>query len=519
MSNSPKVLFIGFDAGEPNVIDQMCEEGKLPALDAIRKNHLSGAMTSVVGFGNDVMWSSFNTCVNPAKHGQYFYRQFDPGTYECPIYHPPKDRPEAFWNALSRAKKRTAIIDVPYAPLSETINGMHVVEWLAHDRFINRWRGEAHGPDGHSDHNLPFTAPSDLAAELTSRFGIDRIGQRDKRGRGSSDWKHLRDDLIDSVNRKADMSCAYLQEADWDLFAVVFQDAHDAGHTLWHLHDTSNVEYDPDWVAEHGDPVEDIYVAIDRAISRVMECAGEDAVTIVFAGAGITNNYSANFIIDDVLQALEHGRRPARRRVDLLRSLWRMMPDSVRNKYRGVAVDSEQAMLVKDRKRRKYFALPHTEGSIPIRINVIGREANGVVKPGDEYDEVCETLMANLRELVNGDTGRPIVGEVFRTAKRYEGQFVELLPDIFAVWRQEAPLHRVISPKFGEIKCNYPGFRSGDHSTRCAFYACGPGIKPGRIDNAVSVCDFGPTIAARLGVTLPDWVDGKPVAEFGLSQN
>jgi hypothetical protein len=39
----------------------------------------------------------------------------------------------------------------------------------------------------------------------------------------------------------------------------------------------------------------------------------------------------------------------------------------------------------------------------------------------------------------------------------------------------------------------------------------GEGVTPGRVERPVSIMDFGPTIAARLGVSLAD-IDGRPIA-------
>jgi predicted AlkP superfamily phosphohydrolase/phosphomutase len=69
----------------------------------------------------------------------------------------------------------------------------------------------------------------------------------------------------------------------------------------------------------------------------------------------------------------------------------------------------------------------------------------------------------------------------------------------------------VHSEKTGEITGEYKKCRTGDHSPHGVFAAMGERVRPGRIVDAVSVMDFGPTIAERRGVALGD-VDGRSFA-------
>jgi predicted AlkP superfamily phosphohydrolase/phosphomutase len=70
----------------------------------------------------------------------------------------------------------------------------------------------------------------------------------------------------------------------------------------------------------------------------------------------------------------------------------------------------------KERSTRKYFRLPHNQNAGAIRINLAGREPNGLVSAA-EYDDVCAELIAQLREVTNVDTGRPLLADVGRCVK------------------------------------------------------------------------------------------------------
>ena len=171
----------------------------------------------------------------------------------------------------------------------------------------------------------------------------------------------------------------------------------------------------------------------------------------------------------------------------------------------------DESLLARDRSRRKYFAIPHNEYSGAIRLNVVGRDPNGLVKPGTEYRALIEALTQDLLDIVNVGTGTPIVKEVLHTPDFYYGDHIDEFPDLFVVWRKDEPHSSVWSPKIGEVTRTYPGSRSGDHSNRCQLFAQGPAIEAGQLNHAVSIMDLGSTIAMRLGVALPG-VDGKSIA-------
>ena len=67
------------------------------------------------------------------------------------------------------------------------------------------------------------------------------------------------------------------------------------------------------------------------------------------------------------------------------------------------------------------------------------------------------------------------------------------------------------SPKIGEIPLPYHSRRTGDHTPHGFFLVRGPGIQPGKREGSVSVSDVSATLAALVGITIPDG-DGLPIA-------
>jgi predicted AlkP superfamily phosphohydrolase/phosphomutase len=146
-----------------------------------------------------------------------------------------------------------------------------------------------------------------------------------------------------------------------------------------------------------------------------------------------------------------------------------------------------------------------------VRVNLVGREPRGRVRPGVEYDAVCAQLSEDLLALVNVDTGRPVVRAVAHTDDHYDREGDDLLPDLLIDWSHEAQVETVWSPKTGIVHGPYTHWRTGDHRPDGLLLASGPGFAPGAEQPAVNLVDLGASLSALLGVERTGDVDGRSV--------
>lgn len=496
MATSPKVLFIGLDAADPELITQGCDEGWLPVLQGLRNKGVWAKVKTERGFGDGATWPSLFTGVNPGRHGRYFYQQFVPGTYEDRKFIQDEDfGHKPFWEYLSQAGRRVAVIDLVKAPLSKGLNGIQIVDWLVH-----------------SQEGSTRSSPVHLASDVIAGYGSDPFnGTTDiYKHRTADEFRSFRDTMIDRVQAKTSLCEDYLKSDSWDLFMVAYGDPHDIGHQCWHLHDPGHALYDSEWVERHGDPVKDVYIALDSAIGRLLERAGPETVTIVFAGPGMEPAYTANHMLDKVLRRLD-GRPDHDRNVIPHAVVSRLWPAAFQRL--GERINHAKSMY--SMSRRKYLTVLHNENAGGVRINVAGREPAGCVKPGEDYEAVCSSITRDLLNLANVDTGNPVVKEVVRVSDECHGNRLVALPDLLVVWSREAPIRGITSPKIGVVsESHVSGARTGDHNSNCSLYMQGPGVMQRGLIDPITVEDIAPTISNMLDFTLPD-CDGAPVS-FGM---
>lgn len=524
-----RVLVLGIDAASPVLLERWIADGTLPNLAALVQRGLSSRVQSVDGFFIGSTWPSVYTGTTPASHGVHYLLELQRGSYE--LRHSVDGafvRRPAFWRALSDAGRRVAILDVPLSRLEQNLNGVQIVEWGGHDSIFG------------------FRAsPESLAAKILDRFGPHPVGSTcDADNRTTADYNDFVRRLELGAERKGTLSRELLSEGRWDLFMQVFTEGHCAGHQCWHIHDLAHPAHNADQAKAVGDPLRKAYAAIDREIGALVAMA-PGAHVVVFSGHGMGHWYGAQFLLHDILVRL--GASVARpvtpptfksQAIGAARQLWRRLPHSVRSLIKQARSSSASApkevahtpSISADVARSRCFVHPNGLAIGGIRLNLVGREPGGLLRPGTEADNFVSWLRESLLAIVDTRTGTPIIRSVRRTADLYAGENLDLLPDLLVEWSDEVATGSThvaggigatvtaSSPLFGTISGVNDFGRTGEHRSQGWIVAAGPGITHGQFSSPPNVIDLAPTFAAMLGVTLAN-VDGKPIEQLAPSFN
>jgi len=159
------------------------------------------------------------------------------------------------------------------------------------------------------------------------------------------------------------------------------------------------------------------------------------------------------------------------------------------------------------------FCIPNDHAGA-IRINLKGREPNGIVEPGREYDVICDELTREISELVNVDTGKKAVNEVLRIDEFYQGEHIWDLPDLIVKWTGDAPIRALYSPRIGTVSGENPERRTGAHRPYGFLIASGKHISQGKGIEQASIMDIAPTILYLMGQRVPRDMDGRVLLDI-----
>jgi predicted AlkP superfamily phosphohydrolase/phosphomutase len=356
-----------------------------------------------------------------------------------------------------------------------------------------------------------------------------------------------------------------MKQDNWDLFLTVIDEPHYASHDFWYISQPEHPlhPYRPKDVLP-GDPLLDVYKAVDQAIGNIVSEAPEDAYVLIFSVDGMGSNstdlptmvflpeflYRYNFPGKFALAKGNAATPPPppvanpkrqswagelwQRRYDpnpLKRSLRQWLPGKFQDKLDQLWPSNQPSLASPYQLLKQYpslfwqptlwyrplwtqmkaFALPNfSDGHI--RINLKGREAKGIVDPS-EYDALCEDLTQKLYQLKDARTGEPMVIRVIRTRQDASENGPELPDaDLIVEWR-DRPIDVVDSPDFGRIG-PIPYCNTGGHKPIGFLLAKGPGIRPDADLSATGyLTDLAPTILTLMGAPIPAHCEGKSLLQ------
>ncbi len=520
-----KVVLLGFDACDINLVQRFARTGKLPNFHRILEGWNSAEVTNPHGFFVGALWTSFFTARNAALLGYHCWDTITQN-YERRLTSPAEIVAARFWDRLGDSGRKAAVLDVPHSRAAEDSSVLEITEYGCHDRHFGL-RSSRRG----------------LLGEIDRRFGRHPVFTLDpfaERHFAADDWVHragmlrtpeeeslLQRGLHIGLERKQALSQWIYREGDWDLFVSIFGESHAIGHQSWYLHDPSHPRHDAALARSLGDPLEQVYSALDRALGDFLATVGEEATFFVLLSHGMQAHYDGTYILEPALTRIDSfyrsgmtGSLPGQ----VVKASWLKLSGRSRStlaapltavlrrekRLRAPPAYYEMDIGPAQRARQRFYMSPNNSVFGGVRINLSGREVAGLVQPGREFDDLCEGLKRDLQALINVDTGEPVVRAVERTDAHYRREPLDELPDLLIDWNHDALVETVWSPKTGMIHAPYWHWRTGDHRPDGFLLVKGAGLPTGANLGQVENRDIGPTICAMLGVELAG-VEGRPI--------
>lgn len=483
------LIILGIDAGDPELIARWAADGTLPNIGAIMRRGCFGKTAGREMISEHGLWVSLTSGVSRSEHGYYYFRQLKPGSYDLAPVRGRELGVAPFWTCLP-ATKRIAVVDVPDIAAPTPQPGFQISEWATHYPYYP-----------------PSTFPDELLDRVSREFGPQMVIHEDPAGDYSAD-RNLYANLIERVTKKGRLCRSLLNGDSFDLVVAVFAEAHTGSHQFWRYRPGSNQPVSKEHKGELTDAIKNLYQAIDKEFGEILDRQPSNANVFIVSSVGMKSQWPAAGLSEAIPFALGYQFAPAGTSggFDPLSWLRKMLPQSVRNALSGFLSSEARENLVSDKfnkstdwSRTRLFSVPSYYTS-QFRVNLAGREPNGIVKPGAEYEDTLDAFEAELRQLVDPVTRRPAIKAIRRTRDLFGGDPPEVLPDLFAEWEEvEHFVERVEHPK-GEIAQTPGGFHRGsDHSQFGFVAAAGPSIENKGDLGEVSLLDLVPTFVELLG--------------------
>ncbi|HWL93817.1 MAG TPA: alkaline phosphatase family protein [Phycisphaerae bacterium] len=239
--------------------------------------------------------------------------------------------------------------------------------------------------------------------------------------------------------------------------------------------------------------IEDLYVRMDKIVGETMNRVLRD-------------RHSMLMVISD------HGFNSFRRGIDL--NAW-----LIENGYMALKPGTKlgfKYLAEVDWSKSRAFAL----GLAGIFLNIQGRDAKGIVEPGDAAQKLKDEIAGKLTALNDPKTAQPAIRRVYDKEKCYSGPFREAAPDLVVGYHRgyrvdwDTAIGKVTNAVFHDNTKAW----SGDH-------CIDPELIPGVLfcshkveSESPRLMDLGPTALELFGVEVPKNMDGRPL-KIDVSSN
>lgn len=485
------LVIVHIDAVSVQLVDELAAAGRMPVLSDLRRRGQWHQLDSPAAHFPASSYFSLLSGHEPGEHGLYFSFQWSPKEQRL-RYRLDFGSPTTVWERLTEAGRRSLVLDPYEMGPPQRLDGLALSGWQYRNILsLERWAM----PSGWE---RPYERRLGRGSHTQEVFG--------RRGpRALATWRRV---MLDACPRMASLATEVLRSERFDLVYLSLLGPHQAGHIFW---DASELEVDESRQAELQGTLAEIYEEADRSLGRVLDVLPEGTDVIVVSPLGMGPNTSLVDLAGSMLERVLAGGEADDKRQESGQRIWRVraaVPMPVRaGAARAMGgrlareVTSRLSTSGVDWSSTRAFLLPSDENG-QIRLNVRGRERDGIVEPA-EADELLDEIADGLLSFRHDD-GAPVAASVDRTEGLYPGSRAHLLPDLVIRWSPKLQSHvrSVRSDRHGEL-ARQPRSgtgRNGAH-TADAWALVVPGDSQARTPGRPArVTDIAATILAAQGI-------------------
>ncbi len=505
-----KVLIIGLDGATPDLVERWVAENKLPYLKQIMQNGVYGKLRSTYPPISPAAWTTFATGYNPGKHGTYDFRDYDPRRYSCfadTIVDSNAFAGKSIWDLVGAAGQKVGVITVPVTYPAWRVNGFMVSGYPTPDAAKS------------------FAYPPELGQRippLTEDLAFFK----------SATQSEVLEELVRITHLRTDVSIEELKKDDYGLFIMVIGATDRAHHDWWKFIDSKHPAYDAGEAALYGNYILEVYQAADACIGKFLEVVDDETTVIVMSDHGgmahptyyfNTNHWLRTLNLLKPRQKADQSKRGLKgafkqlyrtkiRRLPYLEKVYRSLPQRLKKMATNLDSQTMMNLDVIDWKRTQAYRFPMYPPVEGIMINVNGRQVEGCVQAGEEYEALRTHILEEVRKLREPGTDEPIVLEAYRREELYHGERLETAPDIIIVTKDCYKGGTSIDELISKVPLDVISKLSGVHRMDGIILAQGPHIRRNALIEGAGIIDVAPTVLYALGMAIPSDMDGKTLS-------
>ncbi len=504
MNGPRRAVVIGLDGATWEVLRPLGQAGRVPHLWGLAQRGCWGLLRSTLPPMTFPAFPSLLTGLNPGRHGILGPESVDLQRGTGPSRLAVGSGAIAGRTVLDlagQAGRRVLSYGVPMTYPAWPIAGVLVAGYPTPDPF----RLYAEPPEAVA--GLTVQVPERLAARAQG-MRLDQILDEGHRLTPDEVLEYAQAELDTVVTNMA----ALLERESYDLVMFVIRAPDIVHHALFRRGE----------VGERNQPlIEQAYERVDAAVGRVLERFGGDWLIMVVSDHGGGPAPGAELHLNAWLRSRgwlvpsgSGAAKLSRGAVQVVRSLvWRsglkrLLLQRMSGAQRRQVAKLRAAGQTFDWSQTRAYLVRTSFPAGGIQINLRGRQPQGIVEPGEEYERLRDEILAGLRELTLPGASTRLIREAYRREEVYRGPYTEAAPDIVFLHDPDYTLGDRLDVAVTQMDAVAAAAGRSVHRLEGVLSLTGPGVfRAGMIEGA-SIVDVAPTLLYALGLPVPEDLDG-----------
>ncbi|MFN3532891.1 MAG: alkaline phosphatase family protein [Candidatus Brocadia sp.] len=344
---------------------------------------------------------------------------------------------------------------------------------------------------------LPISYPYRYAGDIARKIGLFKT-----LGWAIDTWA-LNEERIDedtfledtnfTVNKEIEILHGFLEKWDTQLYIQLFEFTDRIQHMFWRFMEEDHPAYDKEKAEKYRDVIFEYYKKMDEIVGLVMGKMDDKTILLVCSDHGFNSfkkavNYNTWLVKNGYMTLSSEGNSKEKTLEDLF--------------GRG------QFWPNVDWHNTKAYAL----GLGNIYINLQGREAYGIVRPGRQYEKLRDDIKQKLEAWIDDENAQKPVRRVYKREEVYRDFNPNLVPDLIVAnnngyrvsW--QTSLGGIPRDILEDNKKNW----SADHCSLDPEITKGIFLANLKYDeNEACIVDIFPTVLQLLHIPIPDDIDGR----------
>ncbi|HMC83482.1 MAG TPA: alkaline phosphatase family protein, partial [Candidatus Polarisedimenticolia bacterium] len=301
-----KIVLVGLDGADWQLIDPWIREGKLPTLRRLKEKGAWANLKSMQPILSPLLWTTVATGRRPEDHGVVDFLVRDPGTGQKVPISSRFRKVAALWNIFSEMGRKVDVVAWWASWPAEPVNGAVVSDRVSYSLF--GYQADAANLPG-ATYSAGYLASlrgrlvkdRDIGLEEVRRFAkIDaadfrerraQIDQTDPRKAYADPVNHLTRVLAATRNYES-IALDLLSRGQPDLMMIYFQGIDEVGHRFQHMMPPRMAMVSPQDYERFNGTVEAFYRHQDKIVGEILARADPRSLVVVLSDHGFKNGSS-----------------------------------------------------------------------------------------------------------------------------------------------------------------------------------------------------------------------------------